>query len=287
MVDEKHTFGDKAIQLSLGDFNPVDWCYLREPIFDEVSEFIDLKDLESWIVHEDSDVLVINKPGWVVCHPSKNGPFSSLVGACRERLQLETLHLISRLDRETSGLIVLAKHRKSARILQMAIQERRVKKVYFALLKGVLMTPEWVNGPLARDMDTPVYVKQTVRKSHSAVSAKTYFEPLKVANGFTLAKVLPITGRKHQIRAHAEFLKMPIVGDKIYGGRPELFLEFAEKGWTTTLASYLDMRRQALQACALTFYEGAIDESSVIYHFEVPLAWDMKEFCKHRMDVVV
>jgi 23S rRNA pseudouridine1911/1915/1917 synthase len=169
----------------------------------------------------------------------------------------------------------------------MAIQERRVKKVYFVLLKGILQAPQWVNGPLARDMDTPVYVKQTVRKSHSAVSAKTYFEPIKVGNGFTLAKVLPITGRKHQIRAHAEFLGLPVVGDKIYGGRPELFLTFAEKGWTSIHADYLDMRRQALQAHALTFYEGVIDESPILYHFEIPLAWDMAEFCQHRMELVV
>src|SRR5258708_4691465 len=70
------------------------------------------EELRSWIVHEDARLLVVSKPGDVVCHPSKDGPWSSLVGAAREHTQLPTMHLVFRLDRETSGIVVLAKDAK-------------------------------------------------------------------------------------------------------------------------------------------------------------------------------
>ncbi len=259
----------------------LDWRYLREPIFLSESELIDLKELETWIIYEDPHVLVLDKPGWVVCHPSKNGPLSSLVGACRVRLGEAVLHLVSRLDRETSGLIVLAKHKKSARMLQMALEARQVEKIYLALLTGEMKESVDLSAPLARDLESSVYVKQTVRRSHSAVSARTQFQPLLAKNGFTLARVRPITGRKHQIRAHAEHLGFPIVGDKIYGGDASCFLEFAEKGWTERLSSCLAMRRQALHATRLIF--NIADEALSPYTYQAPLAWDMEEFCRHRM----
>ena len=262
----------------------MNWRYLREPVFLAESELIDLAELETWILQEDEHVMVVDKPGWVVCHPSKNGPCSSLVGACRERSGDAVLHLVSRVDRETSGLIVLAKHKKSARLFQMALQERRVEKVYIALLTGELAEPLWVTGPLARDMESPVYVKQTVRRSHSAVSARTYFDPIVSKNGFTLARVLPVTGRKHQIRAHAEHIGTPVVGDKVYGGDATLFLEFAEKGWTDRLSECLAMRRQALHAAKLVFTTDDKGEQAV-YEYKAPLAWDMKEFCQHKMGI--
>src|SRR5580698_7528119 len=95
-------------------------------------------ELESWIVHEDEYLLAVDKPGDVVCHPSKHGPWSSLVGAVREHLGLETVHLVFRLDRETSGIVVLAKDPRSASRLQTAMQERRVGKAYLAVLTGEL-----------------------------------------------------------------------------------------------------------------------------------------------------
>lgn len=269
-----------------------DWRYLREPIFTEEAEQIDLHDLPNWIVEEDDDLLIIDKPGWVVCHPSKNGPLSSLVGACRlyasgiqeigsdiEESKAATLHLVSRLDRETSGLILLAKHKKSARIFQMAMEARQVDKTYFAILKGEMKEPVQLKAHLAKDLESPIHVKQVVRKSHSSVSAETHFEPIHIANGFTFAKVYPITGRKHQIRAHAEHLGHSVIGDKMYGADPQCFLEFAEKGWGDIHNRLLDMRRQALHAHELTFHL-----ESGVRTFKAPLAWDMREFCLHRMN---
>src|SRR6185503_14321235 len=100
------------------------------------ARLIAIEELRAWIVYEDERLLVVGKPGDVVCHPSKAGPWSSLVGAAREYTALPTMHLVFRLDRETSGIVVLAKDAKMASRLQVAMQERKVGKLYLAVLTG-------------------------------------------------------------------------------------------------------------------------------------------------------
>ncbi len=237
-------------------------------------------ELPSWILSEDDDLLVVNKPGDIVCHPSKNGPWSSLVGACREYLGLETVHLVHRLDRETSGLVILAKNKRAARLTQMAFQNRHVTKSYFAILEGEMSEPVELKNYLARDMESPVYIKQTVRKSNSAQRAETAFQPILSANGFTFARVIPHTGRKHQIRVHAHWLGHAIVGDKIYGPDDTLYLEFIEHGWTPRLETALPLRRQALHAAEVTFTAPEFQKT-----FSAPLLPDMENFLRDRLGV--
>lgn len=235
---------------------------------------IDPAVLPSWILYEDEHLLVVNKPGDIVCHPSKNGPYSSLVGAVREYLGLETIHLVHRLDRETSGIVVLAKDKKFARLTQMAFQNREVDKTYLGILDGELAEPVLVNRKLARDMESPVYVKQTVRNSNSAQSAKTRFEPISVADGFTFVKIVPLTGRKHQIRAHASWLGTPLVGDKVYGPDDRLYLQFIETGWREEMREKLKLPRQALHASVVTFRSPGITAT-----YTAPFPPDMQAFC--------
>lgn len=249
--------------------------YTTHPLFPNEPELIDADELRSWILVDDDDLLVIDKPGWVVCHPSKAGPWSSLVGACRELTGLETLHLVSRLDRETSGLILLAKHRAAARRYQGAIEKREVTKTYLAILHGELTEETHVQQRLAKDLESAVASKVTVRRSNSSKSAETIFKPLKTASGFTLCEVSPVTGRKHQIRAHALWLGYPIVGDKLYGQPDEVFLEFIEHGWTALHDKVFPMRRHALHCARLEFQNGPI--------FEVPMPWDMAQFCEEKL----
>ena len=95
-----------------------------------IAPLVDMTLFPSWIVFEDDDLLILNKPGWLVCHPSKDGLLSSLVGAVRMYTNLDKLHLVARLDRETSGLVIIAKRPSVARKFQMAIQERKVERVF-------------------------------------------------------------------------------------------------------------------------------------------------------------
>ncbi|MBP7140530.1 MAG: RluA family pseudouridine synthase [Opitutaceae bacterium] len=238
-------------------------------------------ELASWICFEDERVLVVEKPGDVVCHPSKEGPWSSLAGAVREHRGGDTAsHLVFRLDRETSGLVIFAKTAAIARQLQMAVQERRYTKEYLVVLTGSLRDPVSVDQPLGPDEGCPVTVKSSVRTDGKGQPAITHFEPLGFASGdgsVTLARVRTESGRKHQIRAHAQWLGHSVVGDKIYGPDPRLFLEFIEHGWTPALEERLWLPRQALH-CSLVDLHAA----GMPYRFESEMPEDLQRFCQGR-----
>lgn len=236
---------------------------------------IEPSEFPRWILFEDARLLVIDKPGDVVCHPSKAGPWSSLVGAVREHGALEAAHLVFRLDRETSGLVVFAKDARTASRLQKAVQERRVRKAYQALLTGNLATETWVDQPLGDDEGSPVFVKTRVRPD--GAPARTCFQPVARGGGFTLANVITQTGRKHQIRAHAHWLGHPMVGDKIYGPDERCFIEFIDNGWTPALAERLLLPRQALHCAVIDLRPAGFD-----YRFVAPLPQDLRAFCDTR-----
>src|SRR5688572_27481640 len=135
------------------------------------------EEVPRWIVYEDERLLVVNKPGDIVCHPSKAGPWSSLVGALREYAGLPTVHLVFRLDRETSGIVVLTKDSKTASQLQMAMQQRKVGKVYAAVLTGELANSVTVDQPLGDDISSPVFLKSAVVAAGEGQRAVTHFTP--------------------------------------------------------------------------------------------------------------
>ncbi len=233
------------------------------------------EEVPPWIVYEDERLLVVNKPGDIVCHPSKAGPWSSLVGALREYAKLDVVHLIFRLDRETSGIVVLAKDPKMASRLQRAMQERKVGKAYLAVLTGELTRPVTVNQPLGDDTASPVFVKSCVRPDGQA--SISHFTPVVSANGFTLVRVVTETGRKHQIRAHAQWLGHLMVGDKIYGPDARCYLDFIDHGWTPALAAKLLMERQALHCAEIDLRPAGLE-----YVFTAPMPADLREFCVSR-----
>lgn len=230
-------------------------------------------ELRSWIIHEDGRLLVVAKPGDVVCHPSKAGPWSSLVGATREYTGLPVMHLVFRLDRETSGVVVLAKDAQMAGRLQKAVEQRKVGKAYFAILTGELAAPVTVDQPLGDDTGSPVFIKSAVVAGGQL--AVTRFTPVATAGGFTLARVATETGRKHQIRAHAQWLGHALVGDKIYGPDARLYLEFIDTGWTAALAAKLLLPRQALHCAEIDLRPAGLTDV-----FAAPVPTDMRAFCE-------
>lgn len=239
-------------------------------------------ELCGWVLFEDEQILVIDKPGWLVVHPSKNGPWSSLAGAVREGLGLQTIRLVYRLDRETSGVIILAKDATTGSCLQKAVSRRKLGKGYVTILQGELAGPLTVDQPLGPDPTSSVTVRQRVVPSGSpgAQEAVTRFHPLAVRGGYTLAGVELVTGRKHQIRAHAEAVGHRVAGDKLYGPDASLYLEFAEKGWTDRHAALLPLTRQALHCAAIDLRPAGMD-----YLLTAPWPADLALFAARHMDL--
>ena len=256
-------------------FDPRRACAWPRRVHPGPARIISPEEVASWIIYEDERLLVFDKPGDIVCHPSKAGPWSSLVGAAREYTQLPTVHLVFRLDRETSGVIVLAKDPAMASWLQVAMQRRVVGKTYLALVTGVLRERTLVDQPLGDDTQSPVFIKSAVREDGQR--AVSLFEPLEIGERYTLVRVVTETGRKHQIRAHAQWLGHSIVGDKIYGPDSRLYLDFIDHGWTPAIEEKLLLRRQALHCSEIDLRAAGLS-----HVFSAPLAADIKAFAAQQ-----
>src|SRR5580698_10153675 len=209
------------------------------------------------IVHEDAGLLVINKSAGLVCHPTKGDVYSSLISRVRLHLGAESHpQMVNRLDRETSGLVLVAKDETVARELRRIWESRLVQKDYLAIVHGH-MTPEQgtVEAPLGRDERSIVAVKDCVREDGAA--ARTDFKVekrfVRAEGKFSLLQVSPHTGRKHQIRIHLAHLGHPIVGDKLYGGDEDLYMALVEDRLTEEQRRRLILRHQALHAREVQF----------------------------------
>ena len=256
--------------------------HAADPLPPAIPPLVEPAELPNWVLLSDERLLVIDKPGWLVVHPSKNGPWSSLAGAVREGLGLETIRFIYRLDRETSGVIILGKDENTGSRLQKAMGKRLIGKAYVTLLEGELKEPTTVDQWLGPDLSAGVTVKQKVVPADSAdgQSATTIFHPLVVRNGYTLAGVQLLTGRKHQIRAHAEFIGHRVAGDKLYGPDPRLYLEFAMHGWTERHSALLALTRQALHCAAIDLRPARMD-----YLLRAPWPADLARFAARDMNL--
>ena len=231
------------------------------------------------IIYEDADLLVINKPAGLVCHPTKNGEMSSLIGRARLHLvgrassraetdgsSVASPHLINRLDRETSGVVLIAKNSAVAGELGKILESRAVEKEYLAIVHGHLAVEQGtIDAPLGKDEKSIVAVKGCVRPDGTPAQTE-YFVEKRFTVGrerwpsaktsraeFSLLRIILHTGRKHQIRIHLAHIGHPIVGDKLYGHDEDCYLALAQNRLTKAQRAKLIFENQALHARSLKF----------------------------------
>jgi 23S rRNA pseudouridine1911/1915/1917 synthase len=250
-----------------------------------------LPKLEFKIVDETDDYAVVDKPPFLLVHPTKPNGARTLWQGLRELFAFEIVNggqvsIVNRLDRETSGLILVAKTAAAARRFGLLMQQQRLKKQYLAVVWG---WPEWeryfVDAPLDRQgkhQDSAIWLKQTIHRDGAPAQTELCVERRFSRGGapggralpadkFSIVRASPLTGRTHQIRVHLASLGHPIVGDKIYGPDEQLYLRFIESGWTPELQRQLLLPRHALHSAKLAI-EGEPEWMS-------PLPPDLAEFC--------
>ncbi|NLG05784.1 MAG: RluA family pseudouridine synthase [Clostridia bacterium] len=201
------------------------------------SEHIEADNIPLSIRYEDEDILVINKPAGMPVHPSMNHYHHTLANAVAYYYQAQNKEIvfrcINRLDRNTSGLILLAKHMLSGAVLGDAMKKRQIKRTYMAIVAGEDLPDEGtIDLPIGRKDDS--LIERVIDREHGK-EAVTHYQVVERKNGLSLLNIHLDTGRTHQIRVHMKAIGHPLIGDEIYAPK------------------WMLMNRQALHSESLTF----------------------------------
>ncbi|MFO7682872.1 MAG: RluA family pseudouridine synthase [Chloroflexota bacterium] len=230
------------------------------------------EDIPLDICYEDDDIILVNKPAGMVVHPSAGNETGTLVNAilhyCPDIEGIDFTHrpgIVHRLDKYTSGLIVVAKNDRALRAMQHQFKTRTIKKRYIALVEGQIQPPvALIDAPIGRDVNQRKKMAViSPRLSATAREAQTHYETAVVYDDYTLVNCYPYTGRTHQIRVHMAYIGFPIVCDHIYGRRKPAFPQ---------------LKRHFLHAAELTF-KRPFDGAELT--FEAPLPSELQSILDH------
>lgn len=204
------------------------------------------------VLYDDEWFFIVDKPGGLPVHTCGKYINNTLIRLLRQKHPEYDLNLVNRLDRETSGVVVLGKNYEACHAMSRQFHEKRVNKTYIAYVFGEIKENVFeVDAPIAGNAAGAVRVRMGV--SEKGASAQTDFMVVSRMNGYTKLFCYPVTGRSNQIRVHLAHIGHPIVGDKLYSGNDEDFLGFAGKGNTPEILSRVILPRQALHAHRLAF----------------------------------
>lgn len=217
------------------------------------------------IVYEDEDLLIINKPAGMPIHPSQGNYDNTLANACAYYFQQKgepfTYRCINRLDRDTTGLLIIARHAYSASLLSSMVAKREIHREYLALAAGLVPDSGVIEAPIAR-VDGSTIEREV--NFETGEFARTHYRRLEYKNGYSLVSLKLDTGRTHQIRVHMKYIGHPLPGDFLYN------------------PDYSVIRRQALHSYRLTFTHPITGKE---LQFTAPLPDDMKPNMKPDMQI--
>jgi 23S rRNA pseudouridine1911/1915/1917 synthase len=233
------------------------------------------------VLGETEELLVLDKPAGLLVHPTKPGGPPTLWDGLRELLAYEIVNggqvsLINRLDRETSGTVLVCKTAAAARRCAMAMERGQIHKEYLAVVRGWPERDEFeIDAPILRlgeVAESRVWLKRGVHPGGAASLTRFRVERrVEHATGrLALVRCWPATGRTHQIRVHLAHAGHWVIGDKLYGPDDRHYLDFIERGWTAEMARTLVLPRQALHSAVL-----GVTLDGVAHRWEAPLPADM------------
>jgi 23S rRNA pseudouridine1911/1915/1917 synthase len=234
------------------------------------------------VLYEDPHLLVIDKPAAVAVHPTARYHKHTVIERLRVERPAEPLSLVHRLDRETSGILLVARTPEADRAFKRLLEDRTrgrgnrepLEKTYLAITRGTPESGE-IELPLEPDVDNPLRVKMRVASPGAGLEARTSVRVLEQRAGYALVRCELHTGRQHQIRAHLSAFGCPVVGDKLYGPDERLLAKAADGQLTAEDLEKLELPRHALHAHRYAFMHPLTLESLEV---SSPLPADLANF---------